>query len=188
MDDPWRTFQRAEEKFFLECDTGNVPVVVIFTKFEALRPIAYGKIKKELKASSAEERSKRIAQGVEQEFTDTGVLDRLSDPKNRARPKSHVRLENMNRSDTNCNILLEHTTLALDNEELQLCLISTQKSNLELCIKCAVGTLVDRSQESLFQYQLDQYDIVKWFPHLNVRQRLIQPDDVLVMVLTDGKY
>ncbi|KAG2067583.1 hypothetical protein BDR04DRAFT_1104873 [Suillus decipiens] len=167
MDDPWRTFQRAEEKFFVECDTGNVPVVVVFTKFEALRPIAYGKIKKELKALSAEERSKRIAQGAEQEFTDTGVLDRLWDAKNRARPKSYVRLENMNKPDTNCNILLEHTTLALDNEELQLCLISTQQSNLELCIKCAVQTLVDCSH-SLLQYQLNLYDIVKWFPHLDL--------------------
>ncbi|KAG2092536.1 uncharacterized protein F5147DRAFT_619696, partial [Suillus discolor] len=36
MDDPCRTFQRSEEKFFLECDTGRVPVVTIFTKFEAL--------------------------------------------------------------------------------------------------------------------------------------------------------
>jgi hypothetical protein len=112
MDNPSRTFQRSEEKFFLECDTGHgelanswsfaifrlndhdsVPVVVVFTKFEALRPVAFGEIKKEVKGLSAEERSRRIAQRVEELFMNTGVLDRLSDTNNRARPKSHVRLQ-----------------------------------------------------------------------------------------------
>ncbi|KAG1778243.1 hypothetical protein EV702DRAFT_968225, partial [Suillus placidus] len=177
MDNPSRTFQRSEEKFFSECDTGHgefaallscallglndqssVPVVAIFTKFEALRPFAYGEIKKQLKGLSREECSKRIAQRVEELFTNTGVWDRLCDPENRARPKSHVRLESkwfrltcsvsklilvtileMDQPNTNCSTLLECTTLALDNEELRLCLVSTQQSNLELCIKCAVG-------------------------------------------------
>jgi hypothetical protein len=112
MDNPSRTFQRSEEKFFIECDTGHgelatswsftmfrlndhysVPVVVVFTKFEALRPVAFGEIKKQVKELSAEERSRRIAQRVEELFMNTGVLDRLSDPNNRARPKSHVRLQ-----------------------------------------------------------------------------------------------
>ncbi|KAG1902481.1 era-like GTP-binding protein [Suillus fuscotomentosus] len=122
MDDPCRTFQRSEEKFFLECDTGRVPVVTIFTKFEALRPFAYGEIKNELKGVSSEERSKRISERVEELFTKTGVYDRLCNPENRARPKSYVRLQNMNKHNTNCDALLESTTLALDDEELRLCL------------------------------------------------------------------
>ncbi|KAG1734274.1 uncharacterized protein EDB91DRAFT_1005264, partial [Suillus paluster] len=32
MDDHCQTIQRAEEKFFSECNTGNVPIIVIFTK------------------------------------------------------------------------------------------------------------------------------------------------------------
>ncbi|KAG1758368.1 hypothetical protein EDD22DRAFT_850073 [Suillus occidentalis] len=147
MDNPSRTFQRSEEKFFIECDTGHVPVVVVFTKFEALRPVAFGEIKKELKGLSAEERSMRIAQRVEELFTNTGILDRVSDPNNRARAKSHVRLDkltlvtilDMNKPNANCNPLLESTAFALDDKELRLCLVSTQQSNLELCIKCAVG-------------------------------------------------
>ncbi|KAG2738761.1 hypothetical protein P692DRAFT_201798169 [Suillus brevipes Sb2] len=186
MDDPSRTFQRSEEKFFIECDTGHVPVVVVFTKFDALRPVAFGEIKKELKGLSAEERSRRIAQRVEELFTNTGVLDRLSDPKNRACPKSHVRLDNMNKPNANCKTLLESTTFALDDKELRLCLVSTQQSNLELCIKCAVSTLVNRSLGPLRIDSEDyQYDIARWFPHLKVRRRLIQSDDTLVMVLTD---
>ncbi|KAG2128879.1 hypothetical protein BD769DRAFT_1457072 [Suillus cothurnatus] len=183
MDDPSRTFQRSEEKFFSECDTGQVPVVAIFTKFEALRPFAYGEIKKEIKRLSADERSQRISQRVEELFSRTGVWDRLCDAKNRARPKCHIRLENMNKSNVNCNALLETTTLALDDEELRLCLMSTQQSNTELCIKCAVGTLVERAHRLLGPIQMDykvyQFDIAKWFPHLKVIQRLIRSDNAL---------
>ncbi|KAG1795059.1 GTP-binding protein [Suillus plorans] len=139
MDDHWQTFQRSEEKFFQECDTGHVPVVAVFTKFEALRPVAYGEIKKQLQGVLGEERSKRIAERVEELFIKTRVLDRLYNPENRARPKSYVRLQNMNKQNTNCDTLLESTTLALDNEELRLCLVLTQKSNMELCIKCAIA-------------------------------------------------
>ncbi|KAG1786069.1 uncharacterized protein HD556DRAFT_1508083 [Suillus plorans] len=185
MDDHCRTFQRSEEKFFQECDTGHVPVVVVFTKFEALNPVAYGEIKKQLRGVLGEERSKRIAERVEELFTKTGVLDRLYNPKNRAHPKSHVCLQNMNQQNTNCDSLLESTTLALDNEELRLCLVSTQKSNMELCIKCAIITLVDHADKQI-DYDRYQYSIAKWFPHIKVRRRLIQSDDSLVMVLTDA--
>ncbi|KAG1719507.1 GTP-binding protein [Suillus lakei] len=149
MDDSSRTFQRSEEKFFSECDTGHVPVVAVFTKFEALRPVAFGEIKKQLNGLAKEERLRRIAQRVEEVFMNTGVWDRLCDPKNRARPKCYVRLENMNKASANCDTLLERTTFALDDEELRLCLVSTQQSNLELCIKCAVEPLVDRAHRQL---------------------------------------
>ncbi|KAG1845739.1 hypothetical protein C8R48DRAFT_439939 [Suillus tomentosus] len=192
MDDPCRTFQRSEEKFFLECDTGRVPVVAIFTKFEALCPFAYGEIKKELKGVSSEERSKRIAERVEELFTKTGVCDRLCNPDNRARPKSYVRLQNMNKHNTNCDALLESTTLALDDEELRLCLVSTQQSNMELCIQCAITILLDRAHQLFgllrFDYGPYQYEIARWFPHLKVRKKLIQSDDSLVMMLTDDVY
>ncbi|KAG1731661.1 GTP-binding protein [Suillus paluster] len=141
MDDHCRTIQRAEEKFFSECNTGNVPVIVIFTKFEALRPVAFGEIKKDLGGLSKEERSKRIAERVQELFKNTRVWDRLCelcDTENHARPKSYICLENMNRADTNCNTLLECTAFALDSEELKLCFVSTQQSNMELCIKYAV--------------------------------------------------
>ncbi|KAG2051852.1 hypothetical protein BDR06DRAFT_938403, partial [Suillus hirtellus] len=157
MDDLSRTFQRSEEKFFQECDTGHVPVVAVFTKFEALRPFTYGEIKKQLQGVSDEERSKRIAERVEELFTKTGVLGRLCVPENLVHPNSYVRLQNMNKQNTNCDTLLESTTFALDDGELQSCLVSTQKSNLELCIKCAIATLVDCA----------------------LRERLIQSDDSL---------
>ncbi|KAG1745947.1 uncharacterized protein EDB91DRAFT_133743 [Suillus paluster] len=192
MDDHWRTFQRSEEKFFSECNTGNgelatsvslvvlglhnnssVPVIAVFTKFEALRPVAFGELEKQVIRLSKEECSERIAQRVEELFNNTRVWDRLCDPENRTHPKCYVRLQNMNEPDTNCNILVERTTFALDDEELRLCLVLTQQSNLELCIKCAVKTLVDCAHQQVLQLPTDheayQWDLAKWFPYLSVR-------------------
>ncbi|KAG1739212.1 uncharacterized protein EDB91DRAFT_1336895 [Suillus paluster] len=73
----------------------------------------------------------------------------------------------------NCDTLVERTTFALDDEELRLCLVSTQQSNLELCIKCVIEILVDRAHRQVLPLPTDhetyQRDLAKWFPHLNVR-------------------
>ncbi|KAG1882441.1 hypothetical protein F4604DRAFT_1953459 [Suillus subluteus] len=36
MDEDGRSFTEAEVKFFSQCDTGSIPVIVLFTKFDAL--------------------------------------------------------------------------------------------------------------------------------------------------------
>ncbi|KAG1894321.1 uncharacterized protein F5891DRAFT_729449 [Suillus fuscotomentosus] len=100
MDEHCRTFQRSEEKF-LECDTrhselatllsfamlglndqSSVPVVVVFTKFEALRPVAYGDIKMQLKWHL----EKNVRRGS---WIGCATL------KKHARPKSYVHLESI---------------------------------------------------------------------------------------------
>ncbi|KAG1838619.1 hypothetical protein C8R48DRAFT_766187 [Suillus tomentosus] len=52
MDEASRSFTAAENKFFSQCDTGSklqssVPVIVLFTKFDALYDVAYSQLKKE---------------------------------------------------------------------------------------------------------------------------------------------
>ncbi|KIK36754.1 hypothetical protein CY34DRAFT_16166 [Suillus luteus UH-Slu-Lm8-n1] len=182
-------WQLAEKKFFLECDTGRVPVIVVFTKFAELHSVAYGELKEQLEGLSEEECSRRIEQRVEELFKNTGILDRLSDPNNWARAEYYVCLEDMTEPNANCNNLLQGTTFALDDKELRLCLVSTQQSNLELCIKCAVGTLVDHANRPFGPLRISsedyQYEIARWFPHLKVRRKLIRPDDGWVAVLTD---
>jgi len=44
----------------------------------------------------------------------------------------------MEKDNANCGPLLVCTTRALDKEAMQMLLISTQQTNLELCIKYAV--------------------------------------------------
>jgi hypothetical protein len=56
----------------------------------------------------------------------------------------------MNIDETDCGPLLQSTTGALGDEALQMLLISTQQTNLELCITYAVKRLF----LSLFEYQI----------------------------------
>ncbi|KAG2137419.1 uncharacterized protein EDB93DRAFT_1253669 [Suillus bovinus] len=72
MDDQSRTFQRSE-KFFSECDTRNIPAVAVSTKFEALRPVAHGKIEKQAEGLSGEEYLKSILQRIDEPFTLTAL-------------------------------------------------------------------------------------------------------------------
>jgi hypothetical protein len=44
----------------------------------------------------------------------------------------------MEKDTANCNPLLESTTSALGEESMQMLLISTQRTNMALCIKYAV--------------------------------------------------
>jgi hypothetical protein len=59
-------------------------------------------------------------------------------------------------------------------------------------VSTSFRTLVDHANRSLGPLRIDsedyQFEIARWFPHLKVRRRLIQSDDALVMVLTNGRY
>ncbi|KAG2063663.1 hypothetical protein BDR04DRAFT_1037373, partial [Suillus decipiens] len=45
MSEANRAFTEGEKKFFSQCDTGSIPVIVLFTKFDALYDTAYAKLK-----------------------------------------------------------------------------------------------------------------------------------------------
>ncbi|KAG2052541.1 hypothetical protein BDR06DRAFT_514983 [Suillus hirtellus] len=49
MDEASRSFTAGENKFFSQCDTGIIPVIVLFTKFDALYDVAYKQLKKRRK-------------------------------------------------------------------------------------------------------------------------------------------
>ncbi|KAG2112515.1 hypothetical protein DEU56DRAFT_749315, partial [Suillus clintonianus] len=50
MDEESRSFTQAELRFFSHCDTGSIPVIVIFTKFDALYDVAFARLRKEGKS------------------------------------------------------------------------------------------------------------------------------------------
>ena len=101
-----RAIQRSEEKFFGECDPGNseldslgflelmiwsVPVVVLFTKFDALRPLALAKLTAaDLKLSLREKLSKAKPL-MEEVFSEANIWGRLSEMT--YPPKSSIRIE-----------------------------------------------------------------------------------------------
>ncbi|KAG2352117.1 era-like GTP-binding protein [Suillus spraguei] len=134
MDEASRSFTAGEVKFFSQCDTGSIPVIVLFTKFDAFYDVAYGELKskgksiKDARALAPTHAQESFANGPQLEFL-KGV---------RLPPKCHVCLSNMDKDDADCGPLIERTAGTLDSNVLQRLFISTQQINLELCMKYAV--------------------------------------------------
>ncbi|KZP05821.1 hypothetical protein FIBSPDRAFT_716362, partial [Athelia psychrophila] len=129
-----RPFLAAEKNFFSECGTGSVPVVVIFTKFDAMDDKAFTELTRS-GVSTAD--AKVQAPGHAAAMFEIGDLkDKLYGMK--YPPKHHVLLRDMNHSHASCQELVNCTASAIENEELKLFFISHQHSNLALCMESAM--------------------------------------------------
>ncbi|KAG1812008.1 hypothetical protein EV424DRAFT_1419387 [Suillus variegatus] len=135
MDEASRSFTAGENKFFFQCDTGSIPVIVLFTKFDALYDVEYAKLRKE--GRSWKDAKELAPKQAEESFPNGPQLKFLKDV--RWPPKCYVCLSNMEKDDADCKTLIERTAGTLDNEVLQLLFVSNQQSNLETCMKYAVG-------------------------------------------------
>ncbi|KAF8438522.1 hypothetical protein L210DRAFT_3646773 [Boletus edulis BED1] len=154
MDKIDRAIQQSEEMFFGKCDSNNVPVVVLFTKFDALRVNAQVKLAPADQQLALKERQSKIQPLVEEIFNGADAWGRLS--KMTYPPKSSVRLESLyygfldahcvmpftnmldiHKANQGCNILIENTALVLNDEALQMLFVSTQETNIALCVKYA---------------------------------------------------
>ncbi|KAH0826998.1 GTP-binding protein [Lanmaoa asiatica] len=136
MDKLDRAIQRAEEMFFEDCDPGNVPVLVLFTKFDALLPVALGKLAPGDRRLPLQERLSKARGLIEGIFNRADVWGRLAQTK--YAPKASVQIEGMHKSNEGCKILLETTTSVLSEGALQMLLVSAQEANIALCVKYAV--------------------------------------------------
>ncbi|KAG1800863.1 GTP-binding protein [Suillus plorans] len=137
MDEACRSFTSGEVKFFSQCDTGSIPVIVLFTKFDALYDDAYAQLKS--KGASMKDAAELAPKHAEESFAIGSQLKFLYHSKEiRHPPKCHICLPNMDRDDADCGPLIERTAGTLDNEVLKQIFVSTQQSNLELCMKYAV--------------------------------------------------
>ncbi|KAG2349482.1 hypothetical protein BDR05DRAFT_955378 [Suillus weaverae] len=137
MDEASRSFTEGEIKFFSKCDTGSVAVIVLFTKFDALYDVAYAQLKS--KGASMEEAEEQAPKHAEESFAIGSQLKFLYHSKDiRRPPRRHICLPNMDKDDADCGPLIECTAETMDNEVLQQLFVSTQQTNLELCMKYAV--------------------------------------------------
>ncbi|KAG1876034.1 era-like GTP-binding protein [Suillus tomentosus] len=137
MDEACRSFTKGETKFFSQCDTGNIPVIVLFTKFDALYDEAYARLKSE--GVSMKEAGRLAPKHAEDSFATGSQLKFLYHSKDiRHPPKCHICLPNMDSDDADCGLLIERTAGTLDNEVLKQLFVSTQQTNLEICMKYAV--------------------------------------------------
>ncbi|KAG1760966.1 GTP-binding protein [Suillus occidentalis] len=137
MDEECRSFTAGEIKFFSQCDTGSIPVMVLFTKFDALYDIEFAKL--EENGTSWKDAKELTPKHAEESFAKGPQLTFLYHSKEIQRPpKCHVCLPNMDKDDADCGSLIERMAGILDNDVLQQLFVSTQQTNLELCMKYAL--------------------------------------------------
>ena len=130
-------------------------MIVLFTKFDALYDVEFGKLRSQ--GVSRKDAKELAPKHARESFSNGPQVKFLYTPEeNRRPPKCHVclpgkvvdpitidltaylRLTDMNKDGADCGPLLEHTAEAMDDEALKQLIISTQQTNLELCIKYAV--------------------------------------------------
>ncbi|KAI6138890.1 hypothetical protein BKA82DRAFT_1009248 [Pisolithus tinctorius] len=136
MTDYQRTVTAAEQKFFNECDTGHVPVVVLLTKVDALHLAAIEELLDEGETLLLEKWQTHIKQ----------ILDQCQFP-----PKMYLALTKMHNESADCTTLMQSTASALNEEGLQRLLISTQQSSIGLWGK---------------RYDITAFEsaVLSWFP------------------------
>ncbi|KIK16912.1 hypothetical protein PISMIDRAFT_112405 [Pisolithus microcarpus 441] len=131
-----RTVTAAERKFFNECDTGHVPVVVLLTKADYFDFLAIDELLDEgLELEEAERRAtEREFQLLEKwQAHIKHNLDQCKFP-----PKFYLPLTKMHEESTDCAALIQCTASALNEEGLERLLLSTQQSSIALCIEYAM--------------------------------------------------
>ncbi|KAG1744538.1 uncharacterized protein EDB91DRAFT_188335 [Suillus paluster] len=173
MNEACRSFTEGEIKFFSHCDTGSIPVIVLFTKFDALHTIEFAQLKRD--GASRKDAKELAPKRAEESFANGSQLKFLYNPNDIGRPpKCHVCLPNMDKVDADCGPLLERTAETLDDTVLQQLFVSTQQTNLELCMKYAVeatlAEFVESAQTIPSRISAGHVNeigkLLAWFPHI----------------------
>ncbi|KAG6332251.1 hypothetical protein ID866_6838 [Astraeus odoratus] len=138
MDAYERPITAAEERFFNECDTGSVPVIVLLTKADCLNLLALEKLRDEgHNMKGAKARAGDVEKTLLMDIQDYigEQLYQCNFP-----PKSYLPLAKMNEVESadQCTKLIMCTSDALDTIALQRLLISTQQTNMSINIKYAL--------------------------------------------------
>ncbi|KDQ52738.1 hypothetical protein JAAARDRAFT_702142 [Jaapia argillacea MUCL 33604] len=131
MDDS-RPLSDPELSFFKE-GTWGVPVIAIFTKFDAQINIAFGKLLEDGK--SDREALQGACQYADKIFREQYLSRLKSVP---YRPKEWMCLRDMDKPENNCSELVERTAAAIDDNGLRSLFISVQAKDLKLNIKQAI--------------------------------------------------
>ncbi|KAF8236682.1 hypothetical protein L208DRAFT_1357071 [Tricholoma matsutake] len=132
--DSSRPVTKAEEDFFSKVGTGKVPVIVIFTKFDAHDDDAYEALTNE--GISPNEAVNQAQSRAMEDFQKTCMS--LPIFTCRYPPKTYIILRDMNLPEGNCIELVEKTVAVLDKKALQALFVSTQRNQIELSFQYAV--------------------------------------------------
>ena len=125
-----------------------VPVIAVFTKFDALEMKAYQNLldkdhpREEAKAQASSHALDSIKGQVE------SLYKKLHPPKSHVYLRGdksallHIAYHNpasdMYKPDANCHELIKQTAAVINDDTLQLLFVSTQRNNLELCVEYSI--------------------------------------------------
>jgi hypothetical protein len=179
MDEDSRSFTEAEVKFFSQCDTGSIPVIVLFTKFDALYDDEFAELIS--KGVSRKDAEALAPQHAKDTFANGPQLKLLYNRKGNQRPpRCHICLPNMDKDGADCGPLIECTAETLnDDDTLNQLFVSTQRTTLELCMRYAVerslALHLDSTQiisSRIFEKSNIQIvnDLGKWFPQTTITE------------------
>ncbi|KAI6138115.1 hypothetical protein BKA82DRAFT_811872, partial [Pisolithus tinctorius] len=166
LTDSHRMVTAAERKFFDECDTGHVPVIVLATKADSLELEA---------AQEFEDQGLHVEDGAEEAGLEEKIknehMAKLKGWLNKTKfpPCDYLSLTGMDEEGADCTPLLTCTANALGEGGLQQLLISTQQTNLGLCIEFAImKTLKMCMNKKVGQigHRVLSSILSKWFPYV----------------------
>jgi len=122
----------SEELKFFTKGIGEVPLVAVFTKFDAQI------IKEYVKLDDMEDDGDKWYKAKENaEYTFQSVyLPKVMNTQ--YPPRIHVHLEDMDLPETDCHELTERSAAVIDDPSLNRLFVSTQMNNLDLCVKSAL--------------------------------------------------
>ncbi|KAI5991673.1 GTP-binding protein [Pisolithus orientalis] len=162
-----RTVTAAEEKFFNECDTGHVPLIVVLTKADTLNLDAVQELEDEgleIEEDKVVEKERKLLEKWCAHIKD--MLHKCNFP-----PRAYVSLQKMHEQDADCTTLMQSTANSLNEEGLQKLLISTQQSSVALCVEYAVQKTLKKCMQQYPQgrFVLDvkffEHVLMSWFPN-----------------------
>ncbi|KAF8135880.1 GTP-binding protein [Mycena galopus ATCC 62051] len=132
-----RPLLEADKLFFNNPAADKVPVIAIFTKFDALVTKAFAELKR-----GGATRQEATAKGNEKalEMLTADFVEPLKSTT--FCPSHYLHLSNVQEAGSNSRELMEKTANALNNDALRLLFVSVQQNNIDLCIGNAVSRWV----------------------------------------------
>jgi len=132
-----RGMTEAEMSLF-ESGTGNVPVIAIFTKMDALDKEARNQLMldDDVPFEKINEKVPILAKTI----FEKNYLQRLEEVKHK--PRYVIQLRDMDKEDTDCAELIMRTSQALDDDTLRLFCLSILRNNVESRIKQVINEII----------------------------------------------
>nr|GAT48550.1 predicted protein [Mycena chlorophos] len=127
----------GDERFFSENLAQNVPVIVLFTKYDLLVTLAFGDLRRTMGRLEAKEKRFQRAR----EFLQLRYIDRLNSfpfP-----PTAFVQMDDLSNDNLNTDTLFQTTKDVTSAQRLAPILRSVRQNNLDSCLEDAVAAAID---------------------------------------------